>query len=485
LGTARLERLLSAALRTWVCGLGLVTFFASFSATDAPVYVIPVRGEIEPSLVYLVRRGIRQAVQAHAQALVLELDTPGGRADAMEEILLALKSFPKSEATYSFVHPKALSAGAFLAAGTRHIYMAPGSIIGAATPVLVGPGGGLPEALPESYEKKIASAYEALIRATAEANGHDPRVFAAMVDRELGLVVDGIEILPKGRVLTLTNTEAERKIGHPPRPLLSEGTMPSLKALIEKIAGPLSPVVYVRPTGFERLARTLALAGPLLLTLGLLLGYLELKLPGTWLFGLGSLLCFLLYFFGHYLAGLAGWEPIALFFFGLFLLAFEAVLAPGLLLPSLVGLFAIAFAVLLAAAGGLPGRSGPESARSWTEAALELLGSILFSLLLFLGIVRFLPHRPWARGLEQGTVRGAGEAPEQGALPGTGDLGVAWTVLRPSGQARFGDRLVDVVTEGVFIAKGTPVRVAKVEGSKVVVEPALPEDDLGKGEGRG
>ncbi|CAB4242504.1 protein of unknown function [Methylacidimicrobium sp. AP8] len=46
--------------------------------------------------------------------LVLDLDTPGGRADAMEEIIRIIEHFPNPDATYSFVDPKALSAGAFL-----------------------------------------------------------------------------------------------------------------------------------------------------------------------------------------------------------------------------------------------------------------------------------------------------------------------------------------------------------------------------------
>ncbi|WP_174583132.1 NfeD family protein [Candidatus Methylacidithermus pantelleriae] len=470
-------RVLVSGARTWVThamGLALL-FWANVSEAGSPVFVLPIHGEIEPAMVYWVRRGVRQAIQAKARALVLDLDTPGGRADAMEAILSALKGFPHPDATYSFIRSQALSAGAFLAAATRHIYMAPGSVIGAATPVLVAPGTWAPQALPESYEKKITSAFEALIRATAEANGHDPRVFAAMVDRELGLVIDGVEVLPKGKLLTLTNREAERKVGNPPRSLLSEGTVATLEGLVEQIAGPGTPVVWVRPTGFERLARGISLAGPLLLTLGLLLGYLELKLPGAWIFGLGSLLCFLLFFFGHYLAGLSGWEPLALFLLGLLFLLLELWMVPGLILPSVVGILLAGFALLLAAAGDWPGRTRSETIRSWTLALGELLGSIAVSLIFLWVFSRWLPHRVWSQDLDQGTVSGSGSSTDAHPTVEVGETGVAWTVLRPSGQARFENRLVDVVTDGVFIAKGTPVRVARREGSKVVVEPLVPE----------
>ncbi|CAB4242505.1 protein of unknown function [Methylacidimicrobium sp. AP8] len=55
--------------------------------------------------------------------------------------------------------------------------------------------------LPESYEKKILSAYQALVRATAQRHGHNPAVFEAMVDRESGLAIDGTTLLPKGKIL--------------------------------------------------------------------------------------------------------------------------------------------------------------------------------------------------------------------------------------------------------------------------------------------
>jgi membrane-bound serine protease (ClpP class) len=53
-----------------------------------------------------------------------------------------------------------------------------------------------------------------------------------------------------------------------------------------------------------------------------------------------------------------------------------------------------------------------------------------------------------------------------------GLAGVASTDLRPSGKARFGERLVDVVSSGDFIEAKTPIRVIEVEGARVVVASA-------------
>lgn len=445
----------------------IVAFLAQAAAAAAEnlVYVIPVHGEIEPALVYLVRRGVKEAVAQGAAALLLDLDTPGGRADAMEELIRIIEHFPDQNATYSFVDPKAFSAGAFIAAATRHIYMAPGSVIGAATPVLASPGGGSVPNLPESYEKKILSAYQALVRATAQQHGHNPAVFEAMVDRESGLVIGGTQLLPKGRVLTLTDVEASHRYGSPPLPLLSEGTVADLRSLVFQIGGTGSRWRELQPTGFEQLARALTAAAPLLLGVGLFLGYLEIKTGGSFgLFGVAALLCFLLYFFGHYLAGLSGWEPLFLFLIGVGLIVLELLFLPGLLLPTMIGLALVVLGLLYAMVDRYP--------REALWVGVERLGQPLLSLVLAgLGAfalaaiaARFLPVRRLGLGMEG--ISAAKTVPP--VRPG--EEGVAITVLRPSGAGRFGQKVVDVVTSGVFVPAGSRLRIVAVEGVRIVVE---------------
>ncbi|WP_246189531.1 NfeD family protein [Methylacidimicrobium cyclopophantes] len=447
--------------------LWMLAFLAQAPAGQAEklVYVIPVHGEIEPALVYFVRRGVKEAVAHGAAALLLDLDTPGGRADAMEEMIHIIDHFPNQNATYSFVDSKAFSAGAFLAAATRHIYMAPGSVIGAATPVLASPGGTSVQNLPESYEKKILSAYQALVRATAERHGHNPAVFDAMVDRESGLVIDGAVLLPKGKVLTLTDTEAARRYGNPPQPLLSDGTVADLRSLVRQIGGEGARSEELRPTGFEKIARALMAAGPLLLGLGLLLGYLELKTGGSFgLFGGAALICFLLYFFGHYLAGLSGWEPLFLFLCGVGLVAFEVFFVPGLLLPTLVGLILALFGLLYAMVDRYPKEALWIGVGRLAQPLLSFALSALAAFAAGAVAARFLPARRLSLGPEGISV--------QKRVPPVkpGEEGVALTVLRPSGTARFGEKLVDVVTSGAFVPAGSRLRIVSVEGVRVVVE---------------
>src|SRR5688500_17879895 len=116
------------------------------------VFVIPVRDDISTPVTYLVRRGVKQAMEAKAEALILDMETNGGRLDSTEEIIKAIDRFEGLTVTY--VNRKAFSAGAFISVATKKIYMAPQSVIGAAAPIMMGPGGGV-EAMPETIEAKM------------------------------------------------------------------------------------------------------------------------------------------------------------------------------------------------------------------------------------------------------------------------------------------------------------------------------------------
>src|SRR5881628_2746153 len=103
---------------------------AEISAPAKKVYILPIREDIMPPLVYLVRRGVKEAMEAKADLLVLDMETNGGRLDTTREIISILEQFTGDTVTY--VNKDAFSAGAFIAVATRKIYMAPGSVIGAA-----------------------------------------------------------------------------------------------------------------------------------------------------------------------------------------------------------------------------------------------------------------------------------------------------------------------------------------------------------------
>jgi membrane-bound serine protease (ClpP class) len=180
-------------LAALLCVFGFLPSSNHLSAEEVAakkVYIVPVRDDIMPPLVYLVRRGVKEAMEAKADVLVIDMETNGGRVDVTEEIIEIINQFKGKTVTY--VNKKAFSAGAFISFATQKIYMAPQSVIGAAAPILMSPGGAGTEAMPDTMEAKMTSAISALVRANAEKNGHNVEVADAMVKKTKELKIDGV-----------------------------------------------------------------------------------------------------------------------------------------------------------------------------------------------------------------------------------------------------------------------------------------------------
>lgn len=441
-------------------------------AKEGPIYIIPIRDDIEQSLVFVVRRGIKEAVENHAEAIILDMNTNGGLVSEVEKIMELLENY-KGE-TITYVNKKAFSGGAFISVATRHIYMAPSAVIGAAAPVMMAPGGGAEE-MPNVVQKKISSALSALIRAAAQRNGYNPAVVDAMVKETDGLTIDGKEIVKKGDILTLTVSEATAKYGNPPKPLLAEGVANSMEEVLKKFGYAEKRVVTVAPTGAEQLARWITMASPILLLIGIAGIYLEVKTPGASLPGIIAVCALILFFFGHYVAGLSGSEEVLLFLVGLILIAIEAFVLPGHVLPGFLGIVAIVIAVLWAMVDKMPGTPIPMTLPKLEIPLLKLAGSIIGAGVLIALLARWLPQGKGPLGgliLQTQLDRNVGYASADTHPELVGQKGVTLSMLRPSGTARFGEKAVDVITEGDFIGPNETVTVKEVRGAQVIVTKA-------------
>jgi membrane-bound serine protease (ClpP class) len=113
--------------------LGLLSLAVPATGQSPVVYRIAVSGTVENGLAPYVARGLREAEAAGAAAAYLDIDTPGGRVDAAERISDAIRR--AGLPVYAFVNPRAFSAGALIAISAREVYMRPGAVLGAATPV--------------------------------------------------------------------------------------------------------------------------------------------------------------------------------------------------------------------------------------------------------------------------------------------------------------------------------------------------------------
>lgn len=465
-------------LRGWTLWLALLAALPPPTQGAVPalellpqrVAVLPIREDVGEPLVYLVRRGVKQAMEAQAGLLILDMNTNGGELDATEEIIKSVGQFKGKTATY--VNDRAFSAGAFIAVATQQIFMAPQSVIGAAAPIMMAPGGGVAD-VPEVMRAKMNSAVRALVRRTAEKNGHNVAVIEAMIDSNQELVIDGQTINKKGDILTLTDTEAAREYGDPPKPLLSAGTIESLDALIAKLGFRDAPRLQIEPTGAERLAFWLNSFNWLWLIIGVAGIYLEIKTPGFGLPGIVGISGFALYFLGSYVAGLSGLEWPLLFVLGLILVLVELFVFPGTILLGLAGGVLMLVTIVMAMVDQYPGMPALPSLPQLRAPLLDVLYAAVGSIVLILILGRFLPRTSLYGVLvsQNASATEGLKADAAAQMQRVGHEGVAVSILRPGGKAQFGDEVLDVMTQGELIEKGTRVKIVAHSGREAVVEP--------------
>ena len=448
--------------------MGVLTAHGREMIHTGDVVVVPLRGEVAPALLTFLRRAVKIAETNEASAIIFDMNTYGGRLDVAGDIVNALNQ--ARIPTYTFINTNAGSAGALIAIATQHIYMAPVSAIGAAAPIL--PTG---EDLPTTAKEKTISYWSALIRGSALKNGHNPDIAEAFINRDKEVKIGDRILHGKGTVLSFNAQDAVERING--KPVLADGIADAVGD-VTKRAGLKGNVVTIDPTGFEQIAFWLTALAPLLLLGGILGAYLEFKIPGVTWPGVISAICFALFFWGHYVAGLAGWEVVALFILGMVLVLIEILFfAHSTIVFGVVGVFLILASLLWSMIDRYPGQNFFPTGKMLAVPLLNMLIAIVGSFVVIALLARYLPRTSIYRrfALIESNPSGPSLAgvPRQFATAlalTPGAEGTAVTVLRPSGKARFADHVVDVVTEGEFIAPQTPVTVIQTDGMRVVVK---------------
>jgi membrane-bound serine protease (ClpP class) len=436
---------------------------------------------ISPARFQFMARTLQRCTDEAAEAVVFDLDTPGGLAWDTTNLMMRdlQKLVPPSIA---FINPRALSAGALIAVATDGIYISPAGSAGAATPVYAN---GVE--VGDAERAKLNSATMSMARTVAKKKGHDPRVIEAMIDMNRELIVNGKVLCAKGEILTLDAEQATMLLDG--KPLFAKAIATSFDDVkkAEKLKG---ETITAEPVGFEQIAILITRFASVLILIGIAGAYLEMQAPGFGLPGFVSLIAFGLFFFGHYIAGsLVGHETtfaVAIFILGIILIAVELLVFPGTLLPGIIGFLCIVGTLVFTMSSwevapidpSLTEEAVPSTfsfnfatyATGLRNVAIGLTGAIVLLVLL----ARYLPQIGPFKQMTLATTAGGSitETPAavNAAAVHAGDQGIARSALRPYGTIEVAGRQMEAAVEGAYLQSGTPIRIREVQGLKIIVE---------------
>ncbi len=479
----------------------LLIVFTAF-ADDPLVYQIDIRNEIGNGLRVYIEKGIKEAELNQASAIIFDVHTPGGALNAARDIIDVIQ---RAEIpTVAFVNTEAISAGAMISLACDQIVIRRGGTIGDAAPVSI---------QGQEVGEKAVSYVRGKISATAERQGRNPDLAASMVDKKLSLVKydngDIVALRPdeykkereaekqmeiiaaEGELLTLT---AEQSLEYNLAEAIAENREEILKmysvvevdgelmvltqeAIMLKRGeleeGQIVELASLADAEIKRVAPSFAdnivifftnpVISSLLLSLGMLGLFIEIRSPGFGLPGLIGVICLGLFFGGHMLSQVEAQYALLAFVLGIGLLVIEAFVIPGFGVAGIAGIGCIVYSVFFIF----------ENAYQ-TEQAIFFLGvSALITIVLLFVVGYFLPKtQAWQHLVlqsEMGSDKGFHSAAEDYSEH-LGQTGVALTALRPAGTAMIENKRLDVVSVGDFVDVDMPVRIVGVEGSKIIVE---------------
>lgn len=418
--------------------------FTGVAYAKALVYVIPVSGTIDMGLSPHVKRVIQEAEEKEAAAIILEINTFGGRVDAAVDIRDALLN--TKIRTIAFINKRAISAGALLALACKTIAIAPGGSIGAATPVKISSSGET-----KATGEKMVSYMRKEFSATAERYKRPKNIVEAMVDRDVEIK----GIIAKGKLLTMTQEEAVKW-------KVADFSCSSIDELLSISGLSGSKTVTVQINWAEKIARfvTRPMVSSLLVSIGTLGIMVELYTPGLGISGITGIVCLGSFFWGHHIVNLAGFEEIILFVFGIIMVILEVFVIPGFGIAGILGIICLSSSLILASIGG------EITVPVLTHALYRFSLSLITTSILFIILLRFLPKkaRPKIFVLQNVSHEEDKETPVA-----VGRCGSTLTTLRPAGKAVFGKGKWDVISDGEYIEKGSNIEVIESKKGKIVV----------------
>lgn len=413
-------------------------------------YRIRLDQDIDPSSQRLVTTGLEKAREAHADYVILDLDTYGGAVNAADSIRSAILRYEKP--VVAFVNMQAASAGALISIACDSIYMKTGSSIGAAT--VVSQTG---EVMPDKYQ----SFMRGMMRATAEATGRDPKIAESMTDTANVLSLTPTEAIAVGFCEGICETEfevAEEIVGGNEFVIKNmEDDMTWLDKLIQLLLNPLLQSIFM-----------MMIIGGI---------FVEIRTPGIGLPLVTAIVGALLYFAPAYIGHLAqSWE-ILLFVVGLLLIAVEIFVLPGFGICGISGIIAVITALAFSMVDNIEffHWDGTLNLRPIIQPLGIVVLSAAASIFGSVWIVRKLYD---TRSFDRIALRQEMKSEEgfTGVVSGleelVGQSVTVFTDMRPGGKVITSDGRIHEATLkfGGFVSKGEALRVVSAEQGRLYCE---------------
>jgi membrane-bound serine protease (ClpP class) len=457
-----------------------------------PVW-IQIEGPIDTVKKSYLTRRIEQARQERANLVFFQINSKGGidrAADGIADVIAQIKDMK----TVAYIDDRATGVSTLIPLACHDIVFRKPAQMGDVTQLITGRNE-RPENLSPSQVESLADRAANL----AGQKGHPAAVARAMVDPKTEVVQaidsktgalcfvlrDQIDAEPGRYLNPVTRKEAGAVLTVTGDDAVAYG-LGTVVNDVEELKGLYGlrgkPIQVDGPTWVDSLVTVLTdpFVSWLLLFVGLFMLVIELKLPGIGLPAIISALAFLLFFWSHYLSGTADQLEIILFLVGLVCLALELFVFPGFGVFGMSGVLLILTSIVMASHTFV----WPTQEYEYRELGFTLIQVIVAMVAVGCGAVvlaRYFPSLPLFNRLVLKPEPWTGVGPDDPTLkpPAEGDeslmyligeTGRTTTVLRPTGKARFGERLIDVTADGFFIEPDSLVAVVDVQGARVIVK---------------
>lgn len=424
-----------------LCWLLLASATPARAQADRVVLLLTATGPLTPAMIEYLDRGLTLAENQGAEALVLQLDTPGGQIDHMNQMVQSIRASRVPVVVY--IAPRgaiAGSAGTVITLAGHAAAMAPETAIGAASPV-----GGQGEDLGETIERKEKEILKATVRGLAARRG-EQAVALAEATIEEATAVSATEALEAGLIdaiaedvdqllLRLDGLAVELPEGTRTLRMAQASVEPINQSFIEQLLGTLTNPNIVF----------------LLMAVGVQAVLIEISSPGGWVAGFIGVICLSL--------GALGLGVLPVNWFGIIFIVTAFVLfILEVKAPTHGALTAAGVASFIA--GSLVLFNSPGTPAFFRVSVPLVIGTAVVIAGFFLALVALV-------------IRAQRRRVEVGAEALVGRTGVARSELVPAGMVLVGGELWSAVLEdrGLSLAEGDEVEVTSVEGLRLRVRP--------------